>query len=232
MPSTGPPWRLGRYGSTKRNRFCGFYPAQTPTQWEDGANFGASHGLWANAPQEIPWCAVKLGVLPERIENVGLRLEADPSLPTAEMVLPELRELMPGGGIAVYLDAIGPQCATSAIDPLTVSPPRDGYSLELRLASWLIAVDVPAVRVVPTFLSPWLPMERCLVVPLVIEGTHRGALIVELGRLSRSRVRSIEELAARLAETIGHADERWFNRVDESEGPQSVSLWRVKAAVR
>jgi hypothetical protein len=172
-------------------------------------------------------------VLPEPIPDAVPQTKLEVYVPTAEAILTELRQLLPEGGIGAYLDTIGEQPATSAIDPLVTALPRDGYTLELRLASWLIAVDVPTLRVVPTFLSPWLPMERCLVVPLVIEGTHRGALIAEVGHLSRGRVRAVEEFAVRLCATVARADEIWASRVeDDPEGPLSASQWRVKVSCR
>lgn len=171
-------------------------------------------------------------MLPEPTRNAAQPTPAESNVPTAEAILSELRQLLPDGGIGVYLDAIAGQSATAAVDPLVTALPHDGYSIELRLASWLIAVDAPTVRVVPTFLSPWLPMERCLVVPLIIEGTHRGALIAEVGYLSRGRVRAVEELAVRLCALVARADALWASRAEEGDGPLSVSVWRVKIACR
>lgn len=152
-----------------------------------------------------------------------------PSLGVAE-TLAAMRLIVPDALVATFFDAVAEYPSRVGIEPLLRSLPDDGYSLELRLASWLLSVDTPVVRAVPTFLRPWLTVERVLVLPITCDGAHRGALIVEVGRLSRGRVRALEDLRDSLAERIGSLEAQWHSSIPSSSGPQSASLWRIRSS--
>lgn len=133
----------------------------------------------------------------------------------------QLRQWFQDRVLAIYVERQFDEPALAQISPNVTAPPSDEYSLPMRFASWLTLLDAPQVRAVPTYLNPWLPLEKALVVPLVVDGHHRGALVLESAALSRVEVRRIEDLARQLSETL---------RDFERQSPQGVNTVRDRFA--
>ncbi len=171
-------------------------------------------------------------VFPQKASAVPATLPLAVELRSLDVgeTLAAMRAIVPDALVAVSFDAVAEFPARVGVDPLLQPLPDDGYSLELRLASWLLAVDTPVVCVVPTYLNSWLSVERALVLPIVYDGVHRGALIVEVGRLSRGRVRALEELRDSLAREIESLELQWHSSIPASSGAQSASLWRIRTS--
>lgn len=118
--------------------------------------------------------------------------------------------------IAVYLERHREQPTIVRVVPNVTGVALDGYSLELRFASWLASVDSPQLRSVPTFLSSWFHAKRALILPLRDEVRYRGAVVVDATSLGRADVLRFESVVVTLLATLASAT---------SEG---TSLCRIK----
>jgi len=95
---------------------------------------------------------------------------------------------------ALYIERMGELAAQACIVPETLKRPNDGYLLEHRFVSWLASVENKQLRGVPTFLMPWLPLKRALVLPLRADGRNLGAFVTESDGLKRQDVVDFESL--------------------------------------
>jgi hypothetical protein len=96
--------------------------------------------------------------------------------------------------MAVYVERYREQPTVVRVVPTVSEVPVDGYSAELRFASWLVGISSPQLRSVPTYLTPWLPVKRVLVLPLRENEKHRGAVVVDALGLGRGEVARLESV--------------------------------------
>lgn len=106
--------------------------------------------------------------------------------------------------------------------------PVSEYSLSHRFASWLASVEAPQLRRVATFLLPWLPMHKALVLPLRAEGKFLGALVLEPTGLSRLEMDYLLSQAAALAEQLSRGARPARPRADSMTGFVVESMRRIK----
>jgi hypothetical protein len=169
------------------------------------------------------------------VETASLR-RTDPGLGPNDMglaglvdsALQTLQLSLPGKVLAVYAERQFDELAIVQISPVAAPPPSDGYSLAFRFASWLTALVEPGILSVPTFLSPWLPLVKALVVPLLVEGQHRGAIVVEIAGLGRRDVAQIEGLASRISETLAEFERSSPQGVQSARDRFAHSVLRIK----
>jgi hypothetical protein len=108
--------------------------------------------------------------------------------------------------------------------------PIDGYSVELRFASWLSGLPSPQLRSVPTYLAQWLPVKRALLLPLREGEKHRGAVIVDSLGLGRDEVARLESVIEDFMATLSR---EMPLSADDSIGTAeyiATSMCRVKNA--
>jgi hypothetical protein len=138
-----------------------------------------------------------------------------------ESALSTLRLWLPDSVLGVYLERQFEQAAIARVSPAIAPLPADGYSLELRFASWLATLGAPGVKAVPTFLYPWLPLAKALVIPLFVDGHHRGVMVVQASTLGRRQLSQLEQLAAEIEVTLAE---------HEHSAPQGMSSVRCQFA--
>lgn len=143
----------------------------------------------------------------------------------------QLRESLPSRFVAIYVEQIFTAPAVVSIAPEIRSRPEDDFSLELRFAAWLSAPEEAAVRIVPTFLSPWLPVVRALVVPITIDGFQRGAVVVEASRLERQELDVIARIEAELSDKLADLDQSIPQGLHSERVRFAHSVKRIKTLV-
>ena len=162
----------------------------------------------------MPSCSVVMGS-PGHAEHLDESARAISSL--VESAAEALAVLLPGRVTAVYVEQHAHHPAVVRVAQGSGAPSSSDYTLELRMASWLGASTEAELRVVPTFLLPWISAVRALVIPLMIDGNWRGAIVVEASRLGRKELDTIaqleQDIAGKLAKLegtppIGIASER------------------------
>lgn len=144
----------------------------------------------------------------------------------------QLRQWFPNRVVAIYVERQLDEPAIAQISPSKNQLPDDEYSLPLRFASWLTAIDATRVQAVPTYLLPWLPVPKALVMPLVVDGCHRGAIAVDAASLGRTEVRQIEQLAQRLSGKLQDFERRAPQGVDSVRDRFAHSVLRIKTATQ
>jgi hypothetical protein len=133
----------------------------------------------------------------------------------------QLQKWLPGRAVAVYVEQQFTEPAVARVSPESQARPVDGFSLELRFASWLSTGGSAALRTVPTFLLPWLKVPKALVVPLSVDGLQRGAIIVEASQLGRRELDAIARLEIELSDKLAEI---------EHSAPQGANSERVRFA--
>ena len=149
-----------------------------------------------------------------------------------ESALETLRLWLPGKVLGLYVERQLNEPAMAKTSPWFAEVPTGEYSLELRFASWLTVLDAPRVQRVPTYLLPWLPIPKALVVPLFVNDCHRGAIVVEVSLLSRSEVEKISKLAEDISDTLREFEQSSPQGVDSVRGRFAYSMRRIKSATQ
>jgi len=188
--------------------------------------------LWSVAQTKIetaPKCLKNLAQTPSYwVEMTASLARIDVSVgPSREILdglvqatLECLRQRVPTRVVAVYVEQQVSAPATANVWPETPRP-TDGFTLELRFASFLHGSESAGIRTVPTYLLPWLKAERVLVVPLTVEGFQRGAIVVDATKLGRKELDAISELEIELSDKLTEV---------EQQAPQGLMSERVRFA--
>jgi hypothetical protein len=145
-----------------------------------------------------------------------------------DSALGKLRQLLPGRVLALYVERQLDESSIARTSPaVDAVPAGDEYSLELRFASWLTVLDAPRLRRVPTYLRPWLPLNKVLVVPLFVDDCQRGAIIAEPVGLQRSELEAITKFADEISTTLREFERSDPQGADGVRGRFARSMHRI-----
>lgn len=185
-------------------------------------------------------CPTRMGFEPRWLKNFGavpsyslvvtacmarIDVNADPNGEAHSALvgaaIEQLQRWLPGRVVAVYVEQQFTEPAVARVSLESQARPADGFSLELRFASWLSTGGAAALRPVPTFLLPWLKVPKALVVPLSVDGLQRGAIVVEASKLGRRELDAIARLESELSDKLAEI---------EHSAPQGKNSERVRFA--
>ncbi len=138
-----------------------------------------------------------------------------------DAAIEQLQKWLPGRVVAVYVEQQFTEPAVAKVSPELQESPADGFSLELRFASWLSGSESAGVRSVPTFLLPWFKVNKALIVPLSVDAHQRGALVVDASKLERRELDAIARLEIELSDKLSEI---------EHSAPQGLHSERVRFA--
>jgi hypothetical protein len=132
--------------------------------------------------------------------------------------------------MAVYVERYREQPTVVRVVPSVTDVPVDGYSVELRFASWLAGIPSPQLRSVPTYLTPWLPVKRVLVLPLRENERHRGAVVVDSLGLGRDEVARLESVINNFILTLSREMPLLADDTNGTVERIATSMCRIKNA--
>jgi hypothetical protein len=169
------------------------------------------------------------------VTSADVALDGDVSTranrPIAEFAsawLEELRQQLPERVLAIYVARSAFEVSVVRVVPAFAAPALDGYSLEHRFASFLATIDTKGVRAVPTFLQPWLRVDRALVLPLIVRGHKSGALVVEVSALARRDAEILQAMISRISEALARREEQLLRQGKGESGSVLTSTSRGK----
>ncbi len=126
-------------------------------------------------------------------------------------VAEQLRDGGITGTLAIYVEGIRGRAAHAELSPAPTRVDQTGFTLTLRLASWLEARQSPAVLAVPTYLAEYLPYPRAVVVPWLHEERVFGAFVVGPTGLDRAALQRLVAQGIALAERLHETEQYWYS---------------------